>query len=761
MITRTRIQVRGAVQGVGFRPFVYRLAGDLGLKGWVQNSSAGLIIEVEGVGDGCAVFLQRLIEERPGLSRIDEVEHHAMAPAHYSDFAIIGSLDEEAKTAIMLPDAATCPACVKELFDPADRRYRYPFINCTACGPRYSIIESLPYDRPRTSMKVFIMCEECAEEYSHPENRRFHAQPNACPKCGPRLYLVDKLGRIMAERQAALGMTLGALEAGQVVAVKGLGGFHLVVDATNDRAVHELRCRKRRGEKPFALMLPDLATAGRYCRIDQVERDALCSSQAPIVLLRRRTASESGAVVSAEVAPGSPYLGIMLPYTPLHHLLLADFKRPLVATSGNLADEPICIGNDEAMHRLNHLADLFLMHDRSIVRHVDDSIVQAFRGEIMVLRRARGYAPMPVRLPGSSSNILAVGGHLKNCVALGIDRQAVISQHIGDLGSAESHAAFTQVIATLTGAYEVTPRLVVHDLHPDYESTRWAMASGIPALPVQHHYAHIRSCMAEHGLEGPLLGAAWDGAGYGPDGTVWGGEFLLIDDGGWRRVAHLRRFRLPGGERAMREPRRAALGILYELFGNDLGKMIELAPVASFTVNELDILIRMLERGVNCPLTSSAGRLFDATAALLGLRQFNRFEGQAAMSLEYLCGALAGQYPFTLRKDSSNGCLALDWEPLFRALLDDLEVESAETISGRFHATLVEMIAAVAQRLDASTVVMSGGCFQNRLLLEAAVVRLTDLGIRPVWHRQVPPNDGGIALGQLAVAAGASDASRD
>ena len=755
--------MHGAVQGVGFRPFTYRLATELGLRGWVLNSVQGVVIEVEGERSGLEQFLLRLEEEKPPRAMIQSLEPSFLDPAGYEQFEVRFSQDAGTKTALILPDVATCPTCLSEILDPHNRRFRYPFTTCTDCGPRFSIIEALPYDRPNTSMKRFAMCPECDREYHDPADRRFHSQPNACPVCGPQLAVWSAAGEVLGQRHEALLKAAAAVKAGQVLALKGLGGFQLLVDARNEQAVRCLRDRKQREEKPFALMFPSLDAVTGLCEVSPIEERLLRAPEAPIVLLRRRARPTGGSPLAMSIAPWNPNLGVMLPYTPLHHLLLRELGFPVVATSGNLTDEPLCTDEREALERLHGIADVFLVHDRPIVRHVDDSVVRVVLDRELVLRRARGYAPLPV--PAGSAEcgvrsaecadhnkaILAVGAHLKNAVALAIGRQVFISQHIGDLETRQAYSAFCRTVADLQKLYDAKPSLVVCDLHPEYLSTKYAAELGGPVLAVQHHYAHVAACMAENELEGPVLGVSWDGTGYGTDGTIWGGEFLLTDETSFTRVAHFRQFSLPGGEAAIKEPRRTALGLLYALLGPQAFLRHELFPVRSFSDNELAVLRQMLERGVQSPVTSSAGRLFDAVASLVGLRQRVRFEGQAAMELE--CALEAGRNDAYALAINEGAPMILDWEPMVLKLLQDVAKGAAiGTMAALFHNALVEAIIEVAQKVGQQKVVLTGGCFQNRYLTERAVHRLSEAGFRAYWHQRVPPNDGGIALGQVAAA---------
>jgi hydrogenase maturation protein HypF len=760
-VQRARIIVRGAVQGVGFRPFVYRLASELGVSGWVSNTCQGVFIEAEGEGATLDEFMRRLDADRPPQAVIVSRECALLDPVGFERFEIRASAAHEEPSAFVLPDLATCPDCLRELFDPGDRRYRYPFLNCTNCGPRFSIIEQLPYDRERTSMRAFTMCPACRHEYEDPRDRRFHAQPNACPACGPSLALWDPGGAELARGGEALARVVAAIQDGAIVAVKGLGGFLLMADAGNDDAIRTLRARKGREAKPFALLFPTLADVERACNVSYHEARALTSPESPIVLLRRRPGQAPE--IAASVAPRSPCLGVMLPYTPLHHLLMRDIGRPVVATSGNLSDEPICIDEREALDRLRGIADLFLVHDRPIVRYVDDSIVQVVLGREMVLRRARGYAPLPILLPEPIPTTLAVGAHLKNAIGINVGRSFFISQHVGDLETTQATEAFERVIAAFRDLYRAEPVQVVADLHPDYQSTRYAGRLGLPVVHVQHHFAHVAACMAENELEDPVLGVSWDGTGYGADGTIWGGEFLVPRDNTFDRVATLRAFRLPGGECAIHEPRRTAFGLLYEIYGKGLPARTDLAPVAAFQERERRLLAQMLDRGINSPSTTSAGRLFDAVASLCGLRHQISFEGQAAMELEFAVDERGGATYSVPLVEGRSGTpdreigtppLVLDWQPAVESLLDDARRGvPVGRIALKFHNALVAAIVEVAHRMGLQRVVLTGGCFQNRFLLEHTVRRLDEEGFRAYWPQRVPPNDGGIALGQAAVAA--------
>jgi hydrogenase maturation protein HypF len=754
---RLRVVIRGAAQGVGFRPFIYRLATELGLAGWVKNSPQGVFIEVEGDQKRLESFLLRVEREKPPRSFIQSLESSFLDPKGGAGFEIRESDSTGEKTALVLPDIGVCPDCLNDIADPDNRRYRYPFTNCVNCGPRFSIIESLPYDRANTSMKKFVMCAECAEEYENPLDRRFHAQPNACPQCGPHLELWDGEGEILASRDQALVAAADAIRAGAIVAVKGLGGFHLIVDARNEDAVLKLRQRKRREEKPLALMYPSLEAIKADCEVSEIEERLLLAPEAPIVLLKRReTIPHSAFRVPRSIAPGNPYLGVMLSYTPLHHLLLEELRFPIMATSGNLSDEPICIDEREALERLSGVADLFLAHNRPIIRRVDDSIARVMMGREMVLRRARGYAPLPIHLTVTLPPMLAAGSHLKNTVAVSVGSDVFVSQHIGDLETAQALEAFEQAIHSLKHLYEVEPSSIACDMHPDYLSTRFAQRGQLPAHSVQHHFAHALACMAENEITAPALGVGWDGGGYGLDGTIWGGEFLRITDDSFTRAAHFRTFSLPGGEKAIKEPRRAAMGLLYEIFGEELFVMSELAPVRSFAARELRLLRQALSKKINAPITSSAGRIFDAVASIAGVRQVTKFEGQGAMELEF---ALDGfntdeAYPARLIEGDQQLTVVIDWQPMMIGVINDVRRGApAGIISAKFHNTMVESVVAVARRIGEEKVALTGGCFQNKYLTERAIRRLRDEGFRPYWHQHVPPNDGGIALGQIVAAA--------
>ncbi|HHS96368.1 MAG TPA: carbamoyltransferase HypF [Chloroflexi bacterium] len=778
-----RIHITGVVQGVGFRPFVYNLATRLGVSGWVLNSSSGVEIEAAAPAAVLDEFVRRLRTDAPPLARIETITVTECDPATCSPetlrpgFTIRHSEARPGEFQPISPDIAICEDCLRELFDPNDRRYRYPFINCTNCGPRFTIIKDIPYDRPNTTMAPFKMCPDCQAEYDNPTDRRFHAQPNACPVCGPKVWLDVRSSEFDVETpNSELGTPPDApiqaarqlLREGAIVAIKGLGGFHLACDATNDEAVARLRERKGRVDKPFAIMAFDLETVEQFCEVNDAERALLTSRERPIVLLRRKPNTP----ISPLVAPNNRYLGVMLPYTPLHYLLLEPtdgFPIALVMTSGNYSEEPIAIDNDEALERLSRLADAFLLHDRDIHARCDDSVVRIFQGEELPIRRSRGYAPYPIHLPFDLPQVLAVGAELKNTFCLTRDRYAFLSQHIGDMENYETLRFFEQMVEQLARTFRVRPEIIAHDMHPGYLTTRYAQerkrgsqeARGTlrlatcPLFPVQHHHAHIAACMAENGLSGerPVIGVAFDGTGYGTDGAIWGGEFLVADYRSFRRAAHLKYVPLPGGDTAIRRPYRTALA---HLWAAGIPWEEDLSPVAACPPAERAILARQLERGLNVVPTSSIGRLFDAVSALAGVRQTINYEAQAAIELEMTTDEeVTEAYGFAM----TNGQLPIrvDPAPVIRAVVADVRAGvPAGIIAARFHNGLAQMIRDVCLRLREATgideVALSGGVFQNITLLEKALSLLRDAGFTVYTHRLVPPNDAGISLGQAVIA---------
>ncbi len=818
MTAAARIEVSGVVQGVGFRPFVYCLARERGLSGWVNNTAEGVTIVVEGEAGAVDAFADDVWKLAPPMAVVQSVSSAKAEPEGFTSFDIRES-EARGDLTLVSPDIATCPACLSELRDPTDRRYGYAFTNCTNCGPRFTIVESLPYDRPATSMKAFEMCPECAAEYSNPGDRRFHAQPNACHVCGPRLYLngadapaalawspaepvtplQDRTRDSEAARSADVMARAAAMLAdGRVLAIKGLGGFHLACDATNESAVSTLRERKRRWGKPLAIMLPTLEAVRALCEVNAEEAALLDGTKRPIVLLKLRARATSehdvapaadprsdrlrapdetagldrsaspdragepatgcGATILApSVAPGLSELGVMLPYTPLHHLLMdAVGGRPLVMTSGNLSDEPIAIDNAEALERLAPVADAFLLHDREIRQRYDDSVVRVIAGTTELVRRSRGYAPFPLRLPFCTDvHILATGPEQKNTFCVARESHAFVSQHIGDMENAETLEAYERTLALYEQMFRVTPQLVAYDLHPEYLSTKFALSLGLPSVGVQHHHAHIASVTAEHGVSEKVIGVAFDGTGYGTDGTIWGGEFLLADWAGFERVAHLLPVRMPGGAAAVRRPARMAFGLLSSLqrglFDHPGASLLR----RTLTPEEHTTLEAMVSRGLNSPLTSSMGRLFDAVAAIAGVRSDALYEGQAAIELEALADPdERGAYAFGYSGDAP---VIIDPEPVLRAILDDMAAGvGAPTISARFHnavvAMTVEVATAACARAGARHVALTGGVFMNRIVLAGARAGIGAAGLVPLVHRDLPTNDGDVSYGQTVVA---------
>ncbi|MBN2104935.1 carbamoyltransferase HypF [bacterium] len=749
---RIKIRIHGAVQGVGFRPFVYRMADRYRLTGWVRNNSHGVLIEAEGNHDSIQSFLWSLQSKTPRQAHIQSVKFHYLDPVGYPKFEIIQSVHEKHHSAWILPDIATCTDCLKELFNPKDRRYLYPFINCTQCGPRFSIIERMPYDRVNTSMKSFDMCPECRAEYENPDNRRFHAQPNACPNCGPHMELRSRTRQLLSANKEAVKQAVHAIKAGKIVAVKGLGGFHLMADATNSVTVRRLRKLKHREEKPFALMFPDVASIQSACDITPSEHRWLTAPEAPILLLWKKNLPDSS--LAPEIAPDNPCYGAMLPYTPLHHILMKLLNRPVIATSGNISEEPICIENDEAFERLGGIADAFLIHNRPIVRPVDDSVGRLIGQTEMLLRRARGYAPLPILIKTSDPPAAAFGGHLKNTITLSAKNQAIVSQHIGDLETEPAMIHFRRIIKDLQALSSIRPGTILHDMHPDYASTAEALKTDPNAKPVQHHLAHVLSCMLDNEIDPPVLGVSWDGTGYGTDGTIWGGEFIQVNQDKWYRVASLRPFSLVGGEAAIREPRRSALAVLHACFGDKLDASTCPNVAQSFRKDEWNNLVKLLNHRSFSPLTSSIGRLFDVIASMTGILHVNRYEGQAAMLVEYLAwqsNKKADPYSFKLVDTEPH--LQIDWEPMIHECLCEINSGARiQNISDRFHWTLVNVILKVAERIGQRRILLSGGCFQNKLLTERVCDTLEKSGYRVYRHQQIPPNDGGISLGQIAAA---------
>lgn len=762
-LVRRRIFLCGIVQGVGFRPFVYQLAQRFGVRGFVFNSSSGLTIEAEADSASLEEFLDGLRTHPPPLARIEELTGVDLEPLGESAFEIRESQAREGEFVLVSPDVTTCRECLEEVQEPRNRRFGYPFTNCTNCGPRYTIVQDIPYDRPLTTMAGFQMCPECEVEYDDPTNRRFHAQPNACPRCGPSVTL-SRSGSSFPSSAAygsgdlslsVMGDVRRLLKEGEIVAVKGLGGFQLACDAENDAAVRQLRQRKKRSDKPFALMARDVSAVNKICGVSDSDRQLLLSPQHPIVILNRLP----GTTLSTNIAPENHTVGVMLPYTPLHSLLFGDSKdappefSALVMTSGNISDEPIVTSNEEAWQRLSGVADWFLFHNRGIYMRVDDSVARTFAGKPQVLRRSRGYAPQPIDLGRPMNELLACGGELKNAFCLTKDRYAILSQHIGDVENYETLEFFKETFSNLKKLFRVEPKAVAYDLHPLYLTSRLAGELELPKIGVQHHHAHIASCMAENHLEGTVIGVAFDGTGYGTDGKIWGGEFLAASYAGFERRAHLRYLPLPGGDAAVRQPWRSALSWLRDTFGNQ--SLPDLPFLQQIPEREIAVIMQMLERNINSVQTSSWGRLFDAVASMIGLRQEVTFEGQAAIELEMIAAAGCDDtYDFDI---DSGKTAQIDMRPMIRELVSDIrEGVNNAVIASRFHNTMAavvsEMCGRIRQMDRLNRVCLSGGTFQNIYLLERSVTKLRANGFEVFLHSEVPPNDGGIALGQAVIA---------
>ena len=807
-----QISVRGVVQGVGFRPFVFQLATKYNLKGWVCNTSEDVKIEVQGDSRDLEHFVSELQYNAPPLAHIENISVSRHPQADYTKFEIRHSVAEEGKYQLVSPDIATCPACLKEVFTPEDRRYHYPFTNCTNCGPRFTIIEDIPYDRPKTTMRPFIMCPDCQAEYDNPLDRRFHAQPNACPKCGPGLELLDAEG-VHIKTPDIIATASQLLKEGKIMAIKGLGGFLLACDATSEKAVHLLRRRKRRPFKPLAIMVADMDEAKKYCRVSETEEKLLTSPQSPIVLMPWKLESK----VCQAVAPNLKYLGVMLPYTPMHHLLLKESGLPLVMTSGNISEEPICKDNDEAVRRLSGIADYFLVHNRDIYARYDDSVTIVERGDVQLTRRARGYAPFPVHLTFKAKQVLGCGAEEKNTFCLTKDNYAFVSQHIGDMENLETMEHFENTLALYKKLFRIEPEFIAYDLHPEYLSTKYALELGsqsnhLKLVLVQHHHAHIVSCMADNKIESPVIGVALDGTGYGSDGRIWGSEFLVADYKGFKRLGHLEYLPLPGGAAAIKKPYRTAIGYLLKLLGEEImfnnlachseealrpchserseeshraqGKLREesgdpslslrvtnkkmaedsLSPKLAFLKQvdavEIELIKRQLQTGLNSPLNSSMGRLFDAVSALIGIRGEIDYEGQAAVELEMAAYDSIDKvgdkgYPYSIIE--SDGVNVIQLKELFAAIVGDLyQGVSKPILSTRFHNTVAriifDMCQLIAKKTGINQVALSGGVFQNRLLLRKVIPLLESADFCVFTHKQVPCNDGGISLGQAVIA---------
>ncbi len=746
-----RVEINGIVQGVGFRPFVFQLANRYNLKGDVANTSSGVSIHIEGIGENVKCFCRDIIEKKPTLAYITEIALYD-APYHHSrDFTIVDSRGQTVMTTLISPDISVCDDCRNELFDSTDRRFQYPFINCTNCGPRYTIIHDIPYDRPKTSMKHFKMCPACLAEYDDPHNRRFHAQPNACMDCGPNVSLYD-IARKKVETSNPIETAATLLKQGHIVAIKGLGGFHLAADAANDTAVSALRKRKNREEKPLAVMSYDVREIRKYAHIEKDEEQLLTSPQRPIVLLLKKEPNS----ISTEVAPRNRYFGVMLPYTPLHYLLLSHGFTALVMTSGNLSEEPIAIDNEEAFERLGDIADYFLMHNRDIYLRSDDSIVRKSAQSTRFIRRSRGYVPVPLFLRKTAPPILACGAELKNTVCMTKDDKAFLSQHIGDLENLAAYDFFQLTIQHMQRILDIQPEIIACDLHPDYLSTRYAHEQeNVQKIEVQHHHAHIASAIAENRIHGPVIGLSFDGTGYGTDGAIWGGEILIVETGTFSRTAHLAYVPMPGSTAAIKEPWRMAVSYLYDAFGQDFWDL-DLPLLKNIDRKKASIVLEMINKDVNSPLTSSLGRLFDGIAAIVDIKHKIAFEGQAAMELEMLAEG-EGDVIYDYEWIPENGYKILT-RPIIRGVVSDMtQGIRPSVISQKFHQTLIRLFAELCETIRGDSglnrVVLSGGAFQNSILLTGLITSLEKEGFRVFSHTRVPTNDGGISLGQAMVAA--------
>jgi len=738
---RLKVRVTGAVQGVGFRPFVYRLATELGLKGFILNNEVGVEIEVEGKKEKLIEFLRRLNEDKPPAARIYSISSRFEDEVGYREFEIKKSKKAGEAQVAVLPDLATCEECLRELFNPSDRRYLYPFINCTNCGPRFTIILSLPYDRKNTTMRKFKMCDECRKEYEEPKNRRFHAQPNACPKCGPWVWLVDREGREVAKGEEALERLAQWIEEGKIVAVKGLGGFHLICDATNEEAVKELRRRKRREEKPFAVMFKNLEQVKEFAHVSPLEEVALKSVEAPIVILKSKGKLAEG------VSPDTETVGAFLPYTPLHHILIKKVNRPIVATSCNVTDEPIMKDNSEVVEEVGRLVDGALLHNRDIARRCDDSVVRVIGEKVVPIRRSRGFAPLPILLPFNlKRRVLALGAHMKNTVALGRGRMVFLSQHIGDIDNFKAEEFLKETVADLTRLLEVEPDVVVTDRHPGYFTTKWGKeAFGEKLIQVYHHHAHAVALMAESGLEpeAEILALTFDGTGYGEDGTIWGGELLLAKYTEFKRLGTLLQFNLPGGERAVKEPYRVAVSLLK-------GAELEPQEVLKVEPKKVKIVEGALSRGINSPKTSSMGRLFDGICAILGIREVVSYQAQGAILLEEEASKWKGRVePLPVVVEGG----VIDWREMVREVVRRVKSnEPIQKIAAAFHRWVAEssvkLVEEAAERTGITTVGLTGGVFQNRVLTQQLEGELQKRGFKVLTHQVVPPNDGALSLGQ-------------
>jgi len=755
---RKKLKIKGIVQGVGFRPFIYSLASRYGLNGFVLNDTEGVVVEIEGRKTGVEKFILDITKKIPPLSRIEEINISELPPVGYSNFTIKPSAQKEERFVLISPDIATCDDCLKELFDPRNRRFHYPFTNCTNCGPRFTIIKGIPYDRPKTTMESFKMCDECQFEYDDPLNRRFHAQPNCCSRCGPHLSLVDKRGKEIIENDV-MKKTIELLKKGKIVAVKGLGGFHLACDAMDKSAVRRLRERKGREDKPFAIMVKNVQTAKRFCRVNKAEKEMLLSKRRPIVLL-----SKNGfCPIVDDVAPRQKYLGVMLPYTPLHHLLSSELEA-LVMTSGNISNEPIVFKNEDAVVQLKDIADYFLLHNRNIHIRCDDSVARIFNGKEMLIRRSRGYVPEPIEFP-YESQILACGAELKNTFCLTRDNYGFLSHYIGDLENSETFEAFSDGIKHFKNLFSIEPEIIAYDLHPEYLSTKYAKQllendSSLTGIPVQHHHAHIASCMLDNHIEERVIGVAFDGLGFGIDGNLWGGEFLTADFKGFHREAHFKYIPTPGAVQAIKEPYRMAVAYLLTTYGEDFNKL-NIGFLKRIGQKKIAVIKEMIFKGINSPVTSSVGRLFDAVSSLLGICDIITYEGQAAIELEM---AVSSPYVYNSRRieynyiiENKNDMYIIEPEVIISGIVEDIKKDIPQGfISLKFHNTIVNIIVdacvKIREKTDIKNVALTGGVFQNIFLLKRTMAQLQNRGFIVFTHHRVPTNDGGISVGQAVIA---------
>lgn len=741
-----KIRITGLVQGVGFRPFVFRLAKELGLKGYVLNDTEGVLTEVEGAKDKLDEFLIRIDREKPGLSKIFSLQHSFLEETEFNSFEIRESNEHGDKKVSILPDIAVCDECIKDISTPSDRRFHYPFTNCTNCGPRFTIINALPYDRKNTSMKDFKMCPDCEKEYTLPSDRRFHAQPDACPVCGPRVSLYNSKGEFICEKDKAIEKVIDLINQGRIIALKGIGGYHLVCDATNNKAVSRLRERKHREEKPMAVMFPDMETIKKETSVTAIEERALDSIEKPIVIVKKKDRT----ILADSVSPDNSTVGAFLPYAPLHHVILRKLKKPIIATSANMTDEPIVKDEKDAFMRLENIADYILSHNREIIRRCDDSVVRISAGMQVPVRRSRGFAPVPLTLPFTLKKpVLGLGPYMNNTIAVGIDNKVFLSQHIGDLDTPLAIEFYEETINDFLRLFSVKPEVVVSDMHPGYYSTKFGeMHFRDKLVKAQHHFAHILSCMTENEIpaDSEVIGFAFDGTGYGIDKAIWGSEVLVASYKGFRRVFHLKPFRLPGGDKAVKEPARTAISLLYGAFGD---KAMDTGLI-SIPEKEQMFFLDMIKKEINSPLTTSMGRLFDGISSIIGLKHNTSYHAQAAIALEQtaLKSDETGSYPFIVEDD------IIDYRPLVEKITDDLKSAlPKEAIAKKFHNTIVEIVIHVSEILrketHIKTVALSGGVFQNSILLKNTFNRLKENGFIPLIHQLVPPNDGGISLGQV------------